>query len=137
MRPSDGGANFGWRVFEGTAIFNGTPVPGMVAAGGRISARHRPARGQFGDRRLRLSRPGRSASRPICLRRFRQRQPLVDPDRPGRLGTTIPSSQFILRRADFAPNLGTINNIASFGVDQAGNLYIVDFDGEIFRIEPA
>ena len=30
MRPGDGGANFGWRMFEGTVIFNGTPVPGMV-----------------------------------------------------------------------------------------------------------
>ena len=44
----------------------------------------------------------------------------------GSLGATLPSSQFTLRNADFAPNLGTINNVASFGVDQAGNLYIVD-----------
>jgi len=27
--------------------------------------------------------------------------------------------------------------ITSFGLDQSGNLYIVDFDGEIFRVEPA
>ena len=53
------------------------------------------------------------------------------------IGTTVPSSQFILRRADFAPNAGAINLPVSFGTDQAGNLYIVDFDGEIFRIEPA
>jgi hypothetical protein len=52
------------------------------------------------------------------------------------LGTTIASDQFILRRADFTPNQGTIGNVASFGTDQAGNLYIVDFDGEIFRVEP-
>ena len=51
------------------------------------------------------------------------------------IGQTVPNSRFTLRRADFTPNAGTIGNIASFGVDQAGNLYIVDFDGEIFRVE--
>jgi hypothetical protein len=51
-------------------------------------------------------------------------------------GTTLFSDQFILRRTDFTPNAGAIGNISSFGVDQAGNLYIVDFDGEIFRVEP-
>lgn len=50
-------------------------------------------------------------------------------------GTTVGSDRFILRRADFAPDVGAIGNISSFGVDEAGNLYIVDFDGEIFRLE--
>ena len=137
MRPGDGGANFGWRVFEGTAIFNGTPVPGMVPPvaeyqhgagpreGNSVTGGHvyrgpvEALRGQyiFGDFVL-----GNLWSIPISR---------------VALGTTIPSSQFILRRADFTPNLGAINNVASFGVDQAGNLYIVDFDGDIFRIEPA
>ena len=53
------------------------------------------------------------------------------------LGGTLPSSQFTVRRASFAPPQGTIDNISSFGVDQQGNLYIVDFDGEIFRIKLA
>jgi hypothetical protein len=41
----------------------------------------------------------------------------------------------VVRNADFTPNAGAIGNVSSFGVDEAGNLYIVDFDGEIFRIE--
>ncbi len=32
------------------------------------------------------------------------------------------------------PDAGAIDNIASFGEDAAGNLYIVDLDGEVFRI---
>lgn len=52
-------------------------------------------------------------------------------------GQTLASSAFTQRRAAFAPNAGTIGNIASFGQDQAGNLYIVDYDGEIFVVEPA
>lgn len=35
------------------------------------------------------------------------------------------------------PNAGTINNIASFGEDSLGNLYIVDLDGEVFRLQQA
>jgi glucose/arabinose dehydrogenase len=50
-------------------------------------------------------------------------------------GQTLASSGFTDRRTAFAPNAGTITNISSFGLDQAGNLYIVDYDGEIFVIE--
>lgn len=53
------------------------------------------------------------------------------------LGTTFGSAGFTLRKTAFAPTAGTINNISSFGIDQARNLYIVDFDGEIFRVDPA
>ncbi len=52
------------------------------------------------------------------------------------VGTTLPSSEFTVRNADFAPNIGSFTNIASFGLDAAGNLYLVDLDGEIFVIEP-
>ena len=51
-------------------------------------------------------------------------------------GTTIPSSRFQLRNADFAPDAGVIDNVVAFGTDSANNVYIVDFDGEIFVIEP-
>jgi hypothetical protein len=54
-------------------------------------------------------------------------------------GQTVASSGFTIRTTTFAPpsGQGTIDNIASFGVDARNNLYIVDFDGEIFVIEPA
>ncbi len=35
---------------------------------------------------------------------------------------------------DLTSNLGFINNIVAFGEDTAGNLYIVDIGGEIFRV---
>jgi glucose/arabinose dehydrogenase len=52
-------------------------------------------------------------------------------------GTTAPSSIFTNRNADFRPNAGALAQITSFGEDQAGNLYIVTFGGDLFRIEPA
>jgi glucose/arabinose dehydrogenase len=135
MRPTDGGANFGWNIMEGTAPFSGSAIPGLTApvaeylhgagprqgnsvTGGYVYRGPVEAlRGQyfFGD-----FITGNLWSIPIAQ---------VSP------GTTIASSQFILRQADFAPTTGAINNVASFGLDQAGNLYIVDYDGEIFRVE--
>ncbi|MDX2272879.1 MAG: PQQ-dependent sugar dehydrogenase [Cyanobacteriota bacterium] len=39
------------------------------------------------------------------------------------------------RTQELVPNRGSIDQIASFGEDAAGNLYIVDLDGEVFRLE--
>jgi glucose/arabinose dehydrogenase len=51
-------------------------------------------------------------------------------------GSTFASSGFTIRTQDFIPDAGTVNSIVAFGTDTAGNVYIVDIGGEIFRIEP-
>jgi glucose/arabinose dehydrogenase len=43
-------------------------------------------------------------------------------------------SENVERTTELAPTTGAINNVVSFGEDGAGELYIVDFDGEIYRI---
>ena len=53
------------------------------------------------------------------------------------VGQTLASWQFTVRTSAFAPDVGAFTSIASFGVDQVGNLYIVDLDGEIFVVEAA
>jgi hypothetical protein len=40
------------------------------------------------------------------------------------------------RTSQIVPDAGTINNPSSFGEDALGNLYIVDFGGEVFRLTP-
>jgi glucose/arabinose dehydrogenase len=40
------------------------------------------------------------------------------------------------RTAQINENVGAVNSISSFGEDGAGNLYVVDLDGEIFRLNP-
>ena len=40
------------------------------------------------------------------------------------------------RTSQIAPDVGTVNNPSSFGEDARGNLYLVDFDGEIFKLTP-
>jgi glucose/arabinose dehydrogenase len=40
------------------------------------------------------------------------------------------------RTAQLSPDIGAINNPSSFGQDGEGNLYLVDFDGDVFRLTP-
>jgi autotransporter-associated beta strand protein len=41
------------------------------------------------------------------------------------------------RTSELVPNLGSYNQIVSFGEDAEGNLYIVDLDGDVFQVGPA
>ena len=42
-----------------------------------------------------------------------------------------------LRTLDFAPDTGAIDRVVEIAADAAGVLYILDADGEIFRVDPA
>jgi glucose/arabinose dehydrogenase len=131
------GLNFGWRLREGTQPYNGGatssaftapiaeyahgsgPTQGNSVTGGYVYRGPIEAlRGQyfFGD-----FVNGNIWSVPVVQ--------LVQ-------GQTVASSAFTLRRSSFSPITGTISNISSFGLDQTGNLYIVDYDGEIYVVEP-
>jgi glucose/arabinose dehydrogenase len=135
MRPTDGGANFGWRVLEGTAVFNGTPTPSMVAPVAEYLHGNGPFQGNSVTGGYVYRGPVEALRGQYFFADFSIGNIWSIPIARVSLGSTIPSSQFIQRNAAFAPNAGTITNVASFGLDQAGNLYIVDFDGEIFRVE--
>lgn len=39
-------------------------------------------------------------------------------------------------QSQVVPDAGAINSPSSFGEDAAGNLYLVDFDGEVFKLTP-
>lgn len=136
LRPADAGGNYGWSFLEGTRPFRGTapagtkppvleyergtgPLQGRSVTGGYVyRGPVLPLRGLyvFGD-----FISGNIWSVPAAE--------LVQ-------GTTLPPSRFTRRNADFAPDLGAFNNIVSFGEDSQRNLFIVDFDGEIFMIQP-
>ncbi|MDQ8758009.1 PQQ-dependent sugar dehydrogenase [Sphingosinicella sp. LHD-64] len=134
MRPTDGGANFGWDVVEGTL---GTPQAGFVPPVAEYGHGNGPTQGNSitGGRVYRG--PIEALRGQYIFGDFISGNLWSFPIAQAAIGQTIPASQFTLRNTDFAPNAGTIDNPAGFGVDQTGNLYIVDFDGEIFRIEPA
>ncbi len=136
MRATDGGANFGWNQVEGTANFAGTPQPGFTLPVAEYAHGTGPREGNSVTGGYVYRGPVEGLRGQYFFADFVRPNIWSLPVSRISLGATLPSSQFVLRNADFTPNLGAINNVASFGVDQAGNLYIVDYDGEIFRIEP-
>ena len=137
MRPTDGGANFGWRIFEGTLLFNGPAVAGLTPPVAEYAHGAGPREGDSVTGGYVYRGPVEALRGQYVFGDYVRGNIWSIPVRRVSLGATIPSSAFILRRAGFTPAQGTINNISSFGIDQQGNLYIVDFDGEIFRIEVA
>ena len=137
MRPVDGRANFGWRVFEGTQLFSGPAIGGTVPPVAEYGHGNSLTQGNSVTGGYVYRGPVEALRGQYIFGDFVNGNLWSLPIARISLGQTLPSSQFTVRRTSFAPAQGTINNIASFGVDEQGNLYIVDFDGEIFRIEPA
>jgi len=137
MRPADGGANFGWNVMEGTAVFSGPVIAGLTAPVAEYLHGNGPREGNSITGGYVYRGPVEALRGNYFFGDFVSGNIWSIPVARVSLGTTIPSSQFTLRRTQFTPNAGAIGNISSFGLDQAGHLYIVDFDGEIFRVEPA
>jgi glucose/arabinose dehydrogenase len=123
-----GGQNYGWNVMEGTACFR--PSSGCNTAGLTLPVL------DYG-RGIGGSITGGYVYRGCRL--------------PGYAGTyfygdfisgTIRSFRFQNNQAtdqrDWSSTIGRdIGNISSFGQDAEGELYVVDYDGEIFRIVPA
>ncbi|MFC3550218.1 PQQ-dependent sugar dehydrogenase [Lysobacter cavernae] len=137
MRPGDGGANFGWPILEGTAPFRGGSTAGLTPP----VAEYRHGTG---------TREGDSVTGGHVYRgpveSLRGLYIFADFVRPNvwsvpvaRLvpGTTLPSTEFTVRNADFAPDAGAFVNLVSFGVDASGHLYLLDLNGAIFVIEAA
>jgi glucose/arabinose dehydrogenase len=135
MRPNDGGANFGWSILEGTRQFKGPPQPSFVPPVAEYPQGPGPLEGRSVTGGYVYRGPVESLRGLYIFGDFVSGNIWSLPVSELVIGSTLPNSRFTVRRTDFTPNAGAIGNIPSFGVDQAGNLYIVDFDGEIFRIE--
>jgi len=137
MRPEDGGVNFGWRVVEGTQPFTGPAQSEFTPPVAEYGHGSGPRQGNSVTGGQVYRGPVEALQGHYVFGDFVTGNLWSIPVSRVSLGSTLGSDQFTLRQADFAPAQGTIDNIAAFGVDEAGNLYIVDLDGEIFRIEPA
>jgi glucose/arabinose dehydrogenase len=134
--PNRPGLNFGWARLEGTQSFSGQPPTGAIPPVTEYTHGNGPLQGNsvtggYVYRGGAASLQGQyifadfisGAIWSVAASRLVQ-------------GQTLPSSSFTVRTQDFTPNTGAINNISSFGIDQSNNLYIIDYDGEIFVIEP-
>ena len=121
------GANYGWNVFEGNEQFASGPLGpgtltfpihtygrtvGQAVTGGYV---YRGSSGALqGDYFFADSSAGG-----VFTLHFN--------------GTSWVATE---RTAEIAENVGAINTPVSFGEDGNGNLYIVDLDGDVFRLTP-
>ena len=121
------GANYGWNVFEGPAVFaGGTPTGGSAVA---------PI--HFYSRSVGQSITGGYVYRGEA--EALQGQYFFADFAQGRVftlrfdGTAWVATE---RTSQITTDFGTVNNPSSFGEDARGNLYLVDFDGDIFKLSP-
>ncbi|HEY0834950.1 MAG TPA: PQQ-dependent sugar dehydrogenase, partial [Azospirillum sp.] len=121
------GANYGWPAFEGLEPYEpGTPTAGAVT----------PPIHTYGHDL------GRSITGGTVYRgpeEEMQGQYVFGDFISGRIWTLQASGggwTATERTQQIRTDAGSIDRIASFGEDAHGNLYVVDFDGELFRLTP-
>lgn len=136
VRPDQPGLNFGWRFLEGTEPFSGTAPAGLTAPVTQYLAGTGPRQGRSVIGGYVYRGPVASLAGAYVFGDFVSGNIWTVPAASLVAGSLYPSSRYERRNLDFTPNAGAINQLASFGEDAAGNLYLVDLDGDIFRVDP-
>jgi hypothetical protein len=130
-----GGQNYGWRLREGTIATPGGGVGGPKPPG-NVDPNYEYAHGTGSNQGATI------------IGGYVYRGPILELQGLYFFGDFINPRIWSLRidrvtgavsafrdwTAAFVPNAGAINGLVSFGEDAAGNLYLVDLDGEIFRV---
>mgnify|MGYP003576383183 CR=1 FL=1 len=136
VRTNQPGLNFGWRFLEGTQPFNGTAPAGLTAPVTEYGHGTGPRQGQSVIGGYVYRGPVASLAGAYVFGDFISGNIWSVPTASLVQSSVLASSSYERRNTDFTPNAGTINQLASFGEDAAGNLYLVDLDGEIFMVTP-
>jgi len=136
VRTDQPGLNFGWRFLEGTQPFSGTAPAGLTAPVSQYGHGSGPREGGsiIGGHVYRGPIPSLQGS--YVFGDFISGNIWTLPAASLVQGSLFPASSYERRNQDFAPDAGTIDQLVSFGLDGAGNLYIVDITGEIFEVVP-
>ncbi|NNM78095.1 cadherin domain-containing protein [Sphingomonas sp. ID1715] len=136
--PVDAGAatNFGWPILEGTRAFRAGSAAGLTPPVTEYTHGSGPLNGNTVTGGVVYRGPIASLQGSYIFADFINPRLWSVPRSMLVAGQTLPSTSFVDRLQSFAPNAGTYTNIVSFGTDRRSNLYIVDFDGEIFVLEP-
>lgn len=128
------GRNFGWRFLEGTQAFSGTAPAGLTPPVAEYGHGTGPRQGNSVTGGYVYRGPVTSLRDRYVFADFVRGNIWTVPFASLVDGQTLASNRFERRNEDFAPDAGAIDNLVSFGEDSAGNLFIVDLDGDIFMI---
>jgi glucose/arabinose dehydrogenase len=123
------GANYGWRTYEGSFSFSpGTPLGGGTLTGPIHSYNH-----EFSGRSITGGYVYRGSAEGLHGDYF-----FADFITGQVFTLELDDGEWVAteRTGQISPDAGSVNNPASFGQDGAGNLYLVDIDGDIFRLTP-
>ncbi len=135
IRPTDSGLNFGWPILEGTRVNQAGSTAGLTPPIAEYAHGAGPREGNSVTGGYVYRGPVDALRGQYVFADFVSANVWSFAASSAVQGATIASSAFAVQTAAFAPDIGTLNNIASFGEDDAGNLYVVGIDGEIFRLE--
>lgn len=130
------GRNFGWKFKEGTRTFSGTPPSGLTDPVLEYGHGSGPRQGSSITGGYVYRGPVTSLAGQYVFADFVSGNIWSIPFSSFVVGQTLPSSRMARRNEDFTPDAGTLNSIASFGEDSAGNLFIVSLGGSIFMVRP-
>lgn len=136
VRTNQPGLNFGWRFLEGTQPFTGTAPAGLTAP---VSQYSHGAGARQGDTIIGgyvYRGPAASLAGQYVFGDFITGNIWSLPAASLVQGSLFPAGQYERRNQDLMPDAGTIDSLVSFGLDSAGNLYLVDIAGEVFVIQP-
>ncbi|MBO9696600.1 MAG: PQQ-dependent sugar dehydrogenase [Sphingopyxis sp.] len=132
MPTSTPGLNFGWPFMEGTRVNRSGGPSGLTPP----VAEYAPALGRSVIGGYVYRGPIASLRGQYVFGDFISANVWTLPFADFVQGQTLPSSRFANRNDDFRPDTDTLRQLASFGEDSAGNLYIVSISGNIFMVRP-
>ena len=130
------GANFGWSILEGTQPFKGSGGAGLSPPVAEYPHGVGTRAGNTVIGGYVYRGPVESLRGQYVFADFIRGNVWTLPLAALQPGSTLSADTFTVRNSEFAPDSGAFTNIASFGLDEPGNLYMVDMDGEIFVLEP-
>ncbi len=130
------GLNFGWRFLEGTRPFNGTAPAGLTSPVSQYDHGSGAKQGNSIIGGYVYRGPVTSLQGSYVFGDFVSGNIWTLPAASLVQGQIFPAASYERRNLDFLPDAGTINQLASFGIDGANNLYLVDLDGEIYMVQP-
>lgn len=138
MRPGDAGANYGWDEREGTQAYNGgANSPSFTAPVAQYFHGSSPTQGNS----ITGGYVYRGNIQPIrdhyLFADFASGNVWSVPVSSLTVGQTLAASQFNRLNGTLDPNSEFFNQIASFGMDNDGEIYIISISGSIYRIEGA
>lgn len=136
VTTSQPGLNFGWPFREGTRTNSGTPPAGLIDPVAEYLHGSGPRQGRTVTGGYVYRGPVASLQGQYVFADFISGNLWTVPFASLVQGQTLASSRFARRNEDFAPDAGTISQIASFGEDSAGNLFLVSLSGSIFMVRP-